>query len=97
MLITLIFKLAASSAVLETIDALTVEFWLHYIPNDRHGELGPFCKILVSGCQRFSEFDGTTYRFLKGGLVLCEVPVELATIRDAQSCLSGSMGNAFVS
>jgi len=44
MLITLIFKLAAPSAVFETIDTLTVEFWLHYIPNDGHGEFGPFCK-----------------------------------------------------
>lgn len=42
MLVTLIFKFAASSALFETIDALAIEFWLHYIPNNRHGELGPF-------------------------------------------------------
>src|SRR5215469_17652643 len=62
MLITLIFKFAAPSAVLETIDALAVEFWLHYIPNDCHGELGPFC-ISVSGRQRIFELTSCAYQF----------------------------------
>lgn len=96
MLITLKFKLAAPSAVFETIDTLTIEFWLQYIPNDGHGEFGPFCKYF--GKQMSKDLIAScAYRFLKDGPVLCEAPVEMATIRDVQSWLCGSMDSAFVS